>query len=91
MSLRDNILEGDMEETLHEGVRHIVETLPKRPRLVMVFTSCIHHFMAVNYQRIYKILRKEYPDIDFIDCYMDPIMRRTAPAVPSLWRQIYRL
>ena len=87
----DNILEGDMEETLHEGVRHIVETLPERPRLVMVFTSCIHHFLAVNYQRIYRLLREEYPDIDFVDCYMHPIMRRTSPPVPTLWRQMYRV
>ena len=87
----DNILEGDMEEALYRGTKRILEELPTRPRAMLIYTSCIHHFMAVNYQRIYKILRKEYPDIDFIDCYMDPIMRRTAPAVPSLWRQIHRL
>ena len=82
----DNILEGDMEETLHEGVRKVIDSLPVRPRMMMVFTSCIHHFLAVNYQRIYRLLRKEYPDIDFIDCYMHPIMRRTSPPVPTLRR-----
>ena len=87
----DNILEGDMEETLHEGVRKVIDSLPVRPRMMMVFTSCIHHFLAVNYQRIYRLLRKEYPDIDFIDCYMHPIMRRTSPPVPTLWRQMYRV
>jgi hypothetical protein len=58
---------------------------------MLIYTSCIHHFLAVNYQRVYRVLRQKYPDIDFIDCYMDPIMRRTAPAIPSLWRQIHRL
>ena len=87
----DNILEGDMEETLHEGVRKVIDSLPVRPRMMMVFTSCIHHFLAVNYQRIYRLLRQEYPDIDFIDCYMHPIMRRTSPPVPTLWRQMYRV
>ncbi|MBQ7536344.1 MAG: nitrogenase [Stomatobaculum sp.] len=87
----DNILEGDMEETLHEGVCKVIDSLPVRPRMMMVFTSCIHHFLAVNYQRIYRLLRKEYPDIDFIDCYMHPIMRRTSPPVPTLWRQMYRV
>ena len=87
----DNILEGDMEEALQRGCERIIRELPDRPRAMLVYTSCVHHFLAVNYQRIYEILRKEYPDIDFIDCYMDPIMRRTKPAVPNLWRQIHRL
>ena len=86
----DNIIEGNMEEQLLHGTERIIEELPERPKMIMVFISCIHHFLAVNYQRIYKILREEYPDIDFIDAYMDPIMRRTAPVVPVLWRQMTR-
>ena len=87
----DNILEGNMEETLQEGVEKVIASLPERPRMIMVFISCIHHFLAANYQRVYKVLREEYPDIDFVDAYMDPIMRRKTPAVPSLTRQTYRV
>lgn len=87
----DNILEGDMEEALLTGTERIISELPKLPRVMLIYTSCIHHFLAVNYQRVYRILREKYPDIDFIDCYMDPIMRRKSPPVPSLWRQIHRL
>lgn len=87
----ENILEGDMEEMLQHGVERIIRELPERPRMMMIFTSCIHHFMAVNYQRVYRILAQEFPDIDFVDCYMDPIMRRTSPVVPSLWRQMHRV
>lgn len=87
----DNILEGDMEEMLYAGTERIIRQLPVKPRMIMIFTSCIHHFMAVNYRRIYKLLQEKYPDIDFVDCYMDPIMRRTAPVVPSLWRQMHRV
>ncbi len=87
----DNILEGDMEEMLLEGTEQIIRELPEKPRMMMIFTSCIHHFMAVNYRRVYKILERKYPEIDFIDCYMDPIMRRTAPVIPSLWRQMHRV
>ena len=83
----DNILDGDMEEALERGTERIIAELPERPRAMLIYTSCVHHFLAVNYQRVYKVLRQKYPDIDFIDCYMDPIMRRTAPAIPSLWRQ----
>ena len=87
----DNILEGDMEEALQRGTERIIAELPERPRAMLIFTSCVHHFLAVNYQRVYRVLREKYPDIDFIDCYMDPIMRRTKPAIPNLWQQIHRL
>ena len=87
----DNILEGDMEEALQYGTERILEQLPVRPRALLIYTSCIHHFLAVNYQRVYRVLREKYPDIDFIDCYMDPIMRKTLPVVPALWRQMHRL
>lgn len=90
----DNILNGDLEEQVLHGTEHIVDTLTengRRPRMVMIFTSCIHHFLAVNYQRVYRKLREEYPDIDFIDCYMDPIMRRKTPPMASLKRQMLRV
>lgn len=87
----DNLINGDMEEQLYHGTKKILDTLPDRPRMIMIFISCVHHFLAVNYQRIYKRLRAEYPDIDFIDCYMDPIMRRKIPADPSLRRQVMRV
>ena len=88
----DNILNGDLEEQVLHGAERIIETLEKRPRMVMIFTSCIHHFLAVNYQRVYKILREEYPDIDFIDCYMNPIMRKSGLTPDQLMRsRLYML
>lgn len=87
----DNILDGDMEERILEGTRKILSSLNRKPAVVFIFTSCIHHFMAANYLRVYEILRKEYPDIAFIDAYMDPIMRKKTPPLPSLQRQVYRV
>lgn len=87
----DNLLDGDMEEELYHGTKEILSKLDPKPRMVMIFTSCVHHFLAVNYQRVYRKLRQEYPDIDFIDCYMDPVMRRKNPPDPSLRRQVLRV
>lgn len=87
----DNILDGDLEERILYGTRKILNTLNRKPTVVFIFTSCIHHFMAANYQRVYKILRLEYPTISFIDAYMDPIMRKKTPPLPCLQRQIYRV
>jgi hypothetical protein len=59
--------------------------------MVMIFISCIHHFLAADYRRVYRVLQKKYPDIDFVDAYMDPIMRKKSPPIPSLVRQTYRV
>ena len=87
----DNILEGDLEETIFNGTRTILRALHKKPTVVFIFTSCIHHFMAANFLRVYEKLRKEFPDIAFVDAYMDPIMRKKTPPLPSLQRQVYRV
>lgn len=44
----NNVLDGDMETLLIEGVTDILHRLPKLPPAVLVFTSCIHHFMAAT-------------------------------------------
>lgn len=87
----DNILEGDLEETIQAGTEHIIESMPDRPRMVMIFVSCIHQFMAANYQRVYQVLREEYPDIVFVDAYMDPIMRRKRAPLVSMEKQMHRI
>lgn len=40
-----NLLDGDMEELIIEGTTDILERMPKKPRAVLLFTSCVHHFI----------------------------------------------
>ena len=72
-----NLLEGDMEQLLIEGVSDILQKLPKKPPVVLVYTSCVHHFAGCDLDMIYDELRLRHPDIDFVDCYMNPIMRKS--------------
>ena len=84
--LERNLLEGDMEELVIEGVCDIIEKLPKRPPAVLVYTSCVHHFSGCDLDMIYDTLRRRYPDIDFVDCYMNPIMRKRGMTPDQLMR-----
>lgn len=84
--LERNLLEGDMEELVIEGVCDIIEKLPKRPPAVLVYTSCVHHFAGCDLDLIYDALRQRYPDIDFADCYMNPIMRKSGLTPDQLMR-----
>ena len=81
-----NLLNGDMEELVIDGVCDIIEKLPQKPPVVLVYTSCVHHFAGCDLDMIYEQLRLRYPDIDFVDCYMNPIMRKSGMTPDQLMR-----
>ena len=81
-----NLLNGDMEELVIEGVSDILEKLPKKPPVVLVYTSCVHHFAGCDLPMIYEELRLRYPGIDFVDCYMNPIMRKSGMTPDQIMR-----
>lgn len=88
----NNVLDGDMEELLIEGVSDILERLPEYPPAILLYTSCIHHFMGSDLHYVYKVLRERYPQIHFTDCYMNPIMRKSGLTPDqTMRRQLYSL
>ena len=82
----NNLFDGDMENLVIEGVSHIIEKLPKRPPAVLVYTSCVHHFAGCDLGMIYRTLESRFPEIDFTDCYMNPIMRKSGLTPDQLMR-----
>ena len=88
----NNVLDGDMEELIIDGVSDILARLPKLPPAVLLYTSCIHHFMGCDLLRVYRVLREKFPGVDFTDCYMNPIMRKSGTTPDELMRrQLYSL
>ena len=88
----NNLLDGDMEELMIEGVTDIISKLPVRPPAVLVYTSCVHHFAGCDLDMMYARLRERFPDIDFTDCYMNPVMRKSGLTPDQLMRsRLYTL
>lgn len=73
----DNVLNGDMEDMMVEGVADILAKLPYSPRAILLFISCQHFFLAYDRDIVFKRLRERFPDIDFTDCYMIPTLRKS--------------
>ena len=71
-----DLYDGKQEEVMLEGICEIIDGLPSRPPMVIPFTSCIHHFLACDTKYIYRELRRRYPDIDFVQGYMIPTIRK---------------
>lgn len=87
-----NVLDGDMEELIIEGVTDILNRLPKLPPAVLVYSSCIHHFMGCDLEMCYNTLRERFPGVEFVDCYMTPTMRKSGLTPDQIMRrQLYGL
>ncbi len=87
-----NVLNGDMEQLLIEGVSDVLNRLPQLPRAVLVYSSCIHHFMGCDLAMCYRVLRERFPTVDFTDCYMIPTMRKSGLTPDQIMRrQLYSL
>lgn len=87
-----NVIDGDMEELITEGVTDIMNRLPAKPKAVLVYTSCIHHFVGCDLGMCYERLRERFPDTDFTDCYMIPTMRKSGLTPDMIMRsRLYSL
>ena len=73
---------GNLEEITLEGITDVLNKLADRgtrPRAVLVFPVCLHHFMGCDLQYVYGELERRFPSVIFLRCWMDPIMRQSGP------------
>ncbi len=87
----EHFRDGRLEETIIEGTTHILGRLPKKPRAVQIFSSCVHHFAGADIDWALKVLAERFPGIDFIDAYMTPTFRKSEmPPDNKMRLQLYR-
>ncbi|MBR2642553.1 MAG: nitrogenase [Lentisphaeria bacterium] len=69
---------GDgLERSVLEGCTHILQKMQKKPRCVLVFFSCVQLFAGVDIPALMEELKRRFPEVDFVDCYMHPTMRKS--------------
>lgn len=86
----ENVLEGDMEELIIDGVTDILEHLPRIPRNVLLFPSCVHRFLGTDIPMVYRVLRERFPQVDFTEGFMDCILQKAGLAPDQrLRRELY--
>lgn len=83
----NDFFDNSMEDNVIEGVTEILGKLPRRPPAVLVFVSCIQLFAGMDFPRCIKELSARFPDIDFVDCYMNPTMRKSGLTPDQLMRK----
>lgn len=72
----ENLLNGNLEDVTIKGVTDVLNKLEKKPKAVLLFTVCLHHFLGCDLDRVYEELGTRFPEIVFVRCFMDPIMQK---------------
>ena len=72
----ENLLNGNLEDVTIEGVTDVLNKTEKKPKAVLLFTVCLHHFLGCDLDRVYEELENRFPEIIFVRCFMDPIMQK---------------
>lgn len=84
-----DMYDGSLEYDIIDGCTEILQKLPKLPRVVLLYLSCIHLFAGVDFEMILRELRGRFPSAAFVDCYMAPTMRQTVPPAVKMAAQLY--
>lgn len=88
----ENTISGGIEELMLDGVADILEKLPRRPKAILLFINCQHFFLAYDQEYVYDTLKERFSDIDFIDCYMIPTLRKSGIGPDEKMRmQLYEM
>ena len=85
----EDILCGDVERITYEGIADVLRKLPALPPCVIVFPVCTHHFLGIHMEYIYRKLEEDFPGVDFIRAFMDPVFRKKLPPDQRLRKVMY--
>lgn len=74
------------------AVGELLESLPHRPKVILIFVSCLDDLIGTDNDALQETLEMEYPDIHFRVCHMNPISldSKTPPGV-STQNNLYSL
>lgn len=85
-----DLFDGGLESGIVDGTAHILRGLGRRPPCVLLFISCVQQFAGLDFPHVLDRLRSLFPEIDFVDCYMNPTMRKSGLTPDQIMRrQLY--
>ena len=83
----NDFFDNSMEENVIEGTTEILNKLPRKPPVVLLFISCVQLFAGMDFPCCIRELSNRFPDIEFVDCYMNPTMRKSGLTPDQLMRR----
>ena len=84
-----DMYDGTIEQKVIDGTAEILHQFQQKPKIVLLFLSCIHFFAGCDFRVILDELSAQFPEIHFVDCYMTPTMRQTVSPAVQMAQQLY--
>ncbi|MBC3796837.1 hypothetical protein GH807_07205 [Acetobacterium tundrae] len=86
----DDIVSGSYEDIIPDAVEELLELLEKKPRVIIIFVTCIDDLLGTDHEALLILLKERFPDIRFITCHIDPlIMDRSIKPGMKMLEQLY--
>ncbi|MBO5373189.1 MAG: oxidoreductase [Lachnospiraceae bacterium] len=80
------------DDTIYDAVDELLERLPQRPKVFIVFVSCIDDLIGTDGEAVIAELSLRYPDIQFRMGHMNPIQSDSdEPPLVTTWKTVYSL
>ena len=77
---------------IYEAVDELLERLQERPKVLIVFVSCLDDLIGTDCDAVIDELSMRYPDIKFRMGHMNPIQSDSdEPPLVSIWKNVYSL
>lgn len=87
-----DIVSGGYEELIPEAIDELFGFLEKRPKVLLIFVSCLDDLLGTDHVQLNRLLSERYPDVRFRSCHMNPISLDTKfPPGVTLQNNIYSL
>ncbi|MBQ7971888.1 MAG: oxidoreductase [Lachnospiraceae bacterium] len=71
------------DDLIIPAVGELLETLQKKPKVVLIFVSCLDDLIGTDHEALQEKLEETYPGIAFRSCHMNPISKgsKTPPGI----------
>ncbi len=87
-----DIVSGGYEQLICEAVEELLNELETRPKVLMIFVSCIDDLLGTDHDAILQTLRRSHKEIRFTVCHMNPIsLDGNVPPPVNIQRKMYGL
>ena len=87
-----DIVSGNYEHLIPDGVTELFDFLEKRPKLLFIFVSCLDDLLGTDHESLNEELSQMYPDVHFVTAHMNPFKMDTKiPPAVGLQLSMYHL
>lgn len=80
------------DDAIYDAVDELLARLPKKPKVLVVFVSCLDDLIGTDCDAVIDELSDRYPDVRFRMGHMNPISGDSdEPPLVNTWKNVYSL